>query len=143
MLGSVTISVKKPSGETYLIRSGNLVVDATRERIANVILNGSVIGQIDEIRLGLVSGGATPAGNDDTTMEAASPLSLPISNQLLENNGLTIKSISETITVSGTAVTFNELGLFQSGAMFSRVVFDTDQSIPIGSQYTVEWKITF
>jgi hypothetical protein len=142
MLGSVIITVKEPDGETYLILSSNLVVDATRLRIVDSVLNGTALNPIDEIQLGLAVG-IDPAGNDDIAMQSVDPTSLSIDAQTVENNGLTIKSVSETVTVSGETFSFNELGLLQSGALFSRVVFDTNQSIPIGSQYTVEWKITF
>lgn len=142
MRGNVRIEILEKDGTTRLLNISNLVVDISRVRITDAIMNGVMLANFSKIKFGLVTE-ILPAGNDDTDMQEGAIMSVLVDSQVLENNGISIKNISGTVTVSEEAFEYNELGLFQGDDMFSRVVLDETQSIPVDAQYTVYWTITF
>ncbi|MDY6957840.1 MAG: hypothetical protein SVK08_01650 [Halobacteriota archaeon] len=154
MRGMISINIRYPNGEEETRALKNLVLDVGRERIVDAFINGTVLKNFGEIHLGRYAVDGTPttpptAGNDDTEMASDDPSEcLDIVEQSIVNSGLTIKNISESISVTGDPLEFNELALYQGGQgdtlyIFSRVVLEDLEIIPEDAQFTINWLITF
>ena len=132
--GKITIEISGPRGKR-VIKKDNLIVDVGKNVVRDLLANGSGNG-ISRMALGT---GTTAASASDTDLEAQSYIK-NISTKETSNKKITARTFFTSGEVSGT---FNEIGMFCSTTLFSRVVLGTPIVKAPDESLLLTWEITF
>lgn len=132
--GKITIEISGPRGKR-VIKKDNLIVDVGKNVVRDLLANGTGNG-ISRMALGT---GTTAASSSDTGLEAQSYIK-NISTKEVSNKKITARTFFSSIEVSGT---FNEIGMFCSTTLFSRVVLGTAIVKAPDESLLLTWEITF
>ncbi len=132
--GKITIEIFGPRGKR-VIKKDNLIVDVGKNTVRDLLANGTGNG-ISRMALGT---GTTAASASDTGLEAQSYIK-NISAKEISNKKIKARTFFTSGEVSGT---FNEIGMFCSTTLFSRVVLGTAIVKAPDESLLLTWEITF